>query len=102
MKVKKIVRTYSNYGEPTNIMELNQEIKINLISNKFFWNNSCFQFKNIKRVGSNIFALENDLGMNDFCFKPKWYQTIKFYPYFYYKRLISFIKFIINNFVSNK
>ena len=95
MKVERIMMVYANYGLPTIEKKLNEKLKIHLWFNTFEWRDGSFQFKKIKQIGINLFAIESDFRIHDFCFKPKWYQFIKFYSYFYSKKIINFVKMMI-------
>ena len=92
MKVNRIMMEYANYGLPTIEKKLNENLKIHLRFKTFEWGNGLFPFKKIKQIGVNLFAIESDLRTYDFCFKTKWYQCMKFYPYFYGKKIINFVK----------
>lgn len=95
MKVKRIMMEYANYGLPTIEKKINENIAIHLWFNTFECGDGTFPFKKIKQIGVNLFAIESDFRTYDFCFKPKWYQFMKFYSYFYGKKIINFVKMMI-------
>lgn len=100
MKVERIMMEYANYGLPTIEKKLNEKLNIRLLFNTFEWRDGTFLFKKIKRIGGNLFTLEGDFRRQDFCFRPKWYQYIKIYPYVYGKKIINFIKMMIIDLVK--
>ena len=96
MKVERIMMEYANYGLPTIEKKLNEKIKIHLLFNTFEWRDGTFQFEEIKQIGVNLFAIKSVFGMHHFCFRPKWYQFMKIYLYFYGNKIINFVKMIID------
>ena len=79
-------------GLPTIEKKMNENMKIHLWLKVFEFPYGTFPFQNIKQLRGNLFAIENDLGMYNFCFRPKWYQIIKFYSYYYSKYIINLIQ----------
>ena len=95
MKVNRIMMEYVNYGLPTDEKKTNENIVIHLWFNTFECGDGTFPFKKIKQIGVNLFAIESVFRKYDYCFKPKWYQFMKFYSYFYGKKIINFVKMMI-------
>lgn len=94
MKVKRIIMEYENYGLPTKENKTTQDIKLHLFYKTFKHENYVFSYKSIKQINYNLFSIESDFGLYCFCFRPKWYQWLKFYPYFYISKIIDLLKFI--------
>lgn len=97
MKVKRIIMTYAGYGLPTIEKETKENITLHLYYKTFDLNNDFYKYKNIRQIGFNLYQIEwefKDKVNYDFCFKPKWYQLIKFYLYFYGCKIINLLKLL--------
>lgn len=86
---------HSNFGLPTCETKREEKIKLHLYHKIFTLENYTFQYKRIKQISFNLFAIEGDFSkFYDYCFRPKWYQCLKFYPYFYGSKIIEIIKLL--------
>ena len=94
MKIKRIIMEYENYGLPTRENRTTQNIRLHLFYKTFEHGNSVFSYENIKQINFNLFAIESFFRLHDFCFRPKWYQCLKFYSYFYINKIVDLLKVI--------
>lgn len=84
MKVYRITLECQGVGYPPMERMLHRELRIHLRRRTFEWMGAEFPFYGIKRVMGNLFALRSQFYLYDFCFRPSWYQIVKFYLYYIY------------------
>ena len=80
---------YVGYKLPMYERELNENIVIHLLKGQFEWQRKTYPFRNIIQIRPNLFWIEGGRGPYECCFRPKWYQLLKLYAYFFYKKIIG-------------
>lgn len=99
MIVKNFTIKPNDYGGFTEPYKNGKKMKIRLFLKQYSneqTNYNLFPYKRIVQKDTNLYAIESDLDKygNNTCFKPKLYQIPKFYIFYYWNKIIDFIKII--------
>ena len=94
MKVKQIIMMHESMGLPTLEKKTERTLTLHLYWRTFEWEGGKYPYSDIEHLGHNLYALKTCFRLHDFCFRPKWYQILKFSLYFNAKKLVELAKFI--------